>query len=181
VIDSQPGKHDKKNIRETLERLAFQFLLVPKIETHVPRRENLALAEAVIKCCDRLKTLLSETNVLREGSFYTAFGSRDEYDAITNKIEELEDAARLVAANNQPLSQKQKQADPRRDRYLRALCDLWVTEMHGKPTRSYDRRTGRPRGPFVDFLVGAAQPVLQGFTVHSAHRFLKRWRPGMAV
>ena len=75
VIDSQPGKHDKKNIRETLERLAFQFLLVPKIETHVPRGENLVLAEAVIKCCDRLKTLLSETNVVREGSFYTAFGS----------------------------------------------------------------------------------------------------------
>jgi hypothetical protein len=180
VIDTQPGNHNKKHICEKLELLARQFRLVPQLEAHVPREANLTQANDVIKCCERLKNLLSETNVIREGSFYTAFTSRDEYDAIIDKIEELEDAAKLVAANNQPLSQKRRQADPRRDKYLAALCDVWVTEVHGRPTTSY-RKGGHATGPFVNFLVSAARPVLNQFTPDGARRFIRRWRRGMAV
>jgi hypothetical protein len=181
VIDTQPGSGDKKKLREKLELLARQFRLVPQLEAHVPRRANLTQANAVVKCCERLKNLLSETNVLREGSFHTALKSRDKYDAIIDKIEQLENAAKLVAANNRPLSQKRRQADPRRDRYLAALCGLWVDEIHGKPTTSYRRAAGKASGPFVDFLVSAAQPVLKQFTPNGARRFIERWKKGMAV
>lgn len=123
LIDAQPGKHDKKKIRETLELSARRFRLVPQLEAHVPREANLALANDVVKCCEHLKNILSETNVRREGSFHTAFELRDEYDAIINKIEELEDAAKFVAANNGRLSQKRRNYDPRRDKYLAAVCN----------------------------------------------------------
>jgi hypothetical protein len=181
VIDKQPGKYDEKAIREMLELKARQFRVVPQIEANVPRRDNLALANEVVKGCERLKSLLSESNVLREGSFYTAFKSQSEYDAIIDKIEELLDVAKLVAANNRPISQKRKQSDPLRDKYLGALCDLWLNEILGKPTASYDRAAGEPSGPFVDFLVNTAQPVLGQFTAHGAYRFIKRWKKGMAV
>jgi hypothetical protein len=107
--------------------------------------------------------------------------SKNEYDAIVDKIKQLENAAKLVAANNQPLSQKRRQADPRRDKYLAALCDLWVTEIHGRPTTSYRRAAGKASGHFVDFLVSAAQPVLKQFTPNGAGRFVKRWKKSMAV
>jgi ribosome-associated translation inhibitor RaiA len=180
VIDTQPGDHHKKHIREKLELLARQFRLVPQLDVHVPREANRTQAYDVIECCERLKNLLSETNVIREGSFYTAFKSRDEYDAIINEIEELEDAAKLVAGNNQPLSQKRGQADPRRDKYLAALCDVWVTEVHGRPTTSY-RKGGHATGPFVIFLLSAALPALKQFTPDGARRFIRRWRRCMAV
>jgi hypothetical protein len=181
VIDTQPGKHDKKRLQEKLELLARQFRIVPQIKAKVPREANFALANNVAKCCQRLKSLLSEPNVTREGSFHTAFKSRDEYDAIIDKIEQLEDAGRFVAANNRPLSQKRKQADPRRDEYLAALCELWVKEIHGRATTSYDRAAGKASGNFVDFLVSAARPVLKQFTPNSASRFIKRWKKSMAV
>jgi hypothetical protein len=181
LIDKQPGKHDENAIRETMELKARQFRIVPQIEANVPRRENLALANEVVKGCERLKGLLSESNVRREGSFYTAFRSPSEYDAIIDKIEELLDVAKLVAANNRPISQKRKQSDPRRDKYLGALCDLWSKEIRGKLTTSYHRGRGEPAGPFIDFLVSAAKPTLRQFTSHSANRFIRRWRKGMAV
>ena len=131
VIDKQPGKHDEKTIRETMELKARQFRVVPQIEANVPRRDNLALANDVVKGCERLKSLLSESNVLREGSFYTEFKSRSEYDAIIDKIDELRDVAKLVAANNGPISQKRKQSDPGRDKYLGALFDLWAKDIGG--------------------------------------------------
>jgi hypothetical protein len=181
LIDAQPGKHDKKKIRETLELSARRFRLVPQLEAHVPREANLALANDVVKCCEHLKNILSETNVRREGSFHTAFESRDEYDAIINKIEELEDAAKFVAANNGRLSQKRRNYDPRRDKYLAAVCNVWVKEIHGKPTTSYRKRAGEASGPFVDFLVRAAGPVLKQFTPNGARNFIRRWKRGMAV
>jgi hypothetical protein len=153
----------------------------PEGTANVPRRDNLALANEVVKCCERLKSLLSESNVFREGSFYTAFKSRPEYQAIIDKIDELRDVAKLVAKNNRPISQKRKQAHPQRDKYLQALCDLWVTEIHGRPTTSYLRVAGKASGPFVDFLVSAAQPVLKQFTPNGAGRFIKRWKKRMAV
>jgi hypothetical protein len=180
AIDTQSGNHNKKHIYEKLELLARQFRLVPQLEAQVPREANLTQANDVIKCCERLKNLLSETNVIREGSFYTAFKSRDEYVAIIDKIEELEGAAKLVEANNRPLSQKRRQADPQRDKYLAALCDVWLTEVHGRPTTSY-RKGGPATGPFVDFLVSAGRPVLKQFTPDGARRFIRRWIRGMAV
>jgi hypothetical protein len=181
VIDKQPGKHDEKSIRETMELKARQFRVVPQIEANVPRRDNLAMANEVVKGCERLKSLLSESNVLREGSFYTAFKSRSEYDAIIDKIDELRDVAKLVAANNGPISQKRKQADPRRDKYLGALFDLWAKDIGGKLTTTYHRGSGEPSGPFIDFLVSAAKPTLPEFTPHSAYRFIRRRRTRMAV
>ena len=181
VIDKQPGGHDKKKLRDKLELLARQFRIVPQLEAHVPRQVNFTQANEVVKCCEWLRSLLSEANVLRENSFKTAFKARDEYDAIVDKIKQLENAAKLVAANNQPLSQKRRQADPRRDKYLAALCDLWVTAIHGRPTTSYRRAAGKASGPFVDFLVSAAQPVLKQFTPNGASRFIKRWKKRMAV
>lgn len=181
VVDTQPGKHDENAIRETLELKARQFLVVPQIEANVRRRDNLVLARNVIKACGDLKSLLSETDVLREGSFYTAFKSRSEYDAIIDKIEELLDAAKLVAANNRPISQKRKRSDPRRDKYLGALCDLWAKQIRGKLTTSYQRGRGEPAGPFIDFLVSAAKPTLRQFTPHSAYRFIKRRRTGAPI
>jgi hypothetical protein len=181
LIDAQPGKHDKKKIRDTLELSARRFRLVPQLEAHVPREANLALANDVVKCCEHLKNILSETNVRREGSFHTAFESRDEYDAIINKIEELEAAAKLVAANNGRLSQKRRNYDPRRDNYLAAVCNVWVKEIHGKPTTSYHKGAGEASGPFVDFLVRAARPVLKQFTPNGARNFIRRWKRGMAV
>src|SRR5262245_41989406 len=82
VIDTQPGGLDKKKLRENLELLARQFRLVPQLEAHVLRQANLTRANEVAECCERLRSLLSEANVFREGSFYTAFKSRHEYDAI---------------------------------------------------------------------------------------------------
>lgn len=181
VIDTQPGSHDKKKLRDELELLARQFRLVPQLEAHVPRRANLTQANGVVKSCKRLLDLLSEANVLREGSFKTAFESRGEYDAVVGRIKQLEKSAELVVANNQPLSKKRRQADPRRDKYLAALCDLWVTEIGGRPTTNYLRAAGKPSGPFVDFLVFVAQPVLRQFTPDGASRFVKRWKKGMAV
>jgi hypothetical protein len=180
VINTQPGNHNRKHVCEKLELLARRFRLVPQLEAHIPRKANLTLANDIIECCARLKKLLSEANVIREGSFYTAFKSRDEYDAIIDKIGELEDAAKLVAANNRPLSQKRKQADPWRDKYLAALCDVWVTEVHGRPTTSY-RKGAHATGPFVNFLVSAGRPVLKQFTPDGARRFIRRWRRDMAV
>ena len=180
VIDTQPGTHDEKEIRETLELKARQYRVVPQIEANVRRRDNLVLARKVAKDCEDLNSLLSETNVFREGSFYTAFKSRPEYEAIIDKIEELLDAAKFVAANNRPISQKRKQADPRRDKYLGALCDLWAKDIGGKLTTTYHRGRGELSGPFIDFLVSAAKPTLRQFTPNSAYRFIKRWRPGMA-
>jgi hypothetical protein len=181
VIDTQPGGHDKKKLRENLELLASQFRLAPQLEAHVPRQANLTQANEVAKCCERLKSLLSEANAFREGSFYTAFESRDEYDAIIYKIKQLQRAAKLVAENNRPLSQKRRQADPRRNKYLAALCDLWVNEIHGRPTTSYDRAAGKASGHFVDFLFSAARPVLKQFTPNGASGFIKRWKKSMAV
>jgi hypothetical protein len=181
VMDKQAGKYDEKAIRETMELKARQFRIVPQIEANVRRRDNLVLAKKVAKDCEDLRCLLSETNVFREGSFYTALKSRSDYDAIIDKIEELLDVAKLVAANNRPISQKRKQSDPRRDKYLGALCDLWSKEIRGKLTTSYHRGRGEPAGPFIDFLVSAAKPTLRQFTSHSANRFIRRWRKGMAV
>jgi hypothetical protein len=181
VIDAQPGNHDKENIRKNLELLARQFRVIPQIEANVPRRDNLTLANSVLKCCQHLKSLLSESNVVREGSFYTAFGSPAEYEAFINTIEELQGAAKLVAANNKPLSPKKRNYDPHRDKYLGALCDLWVKQIHGKPTTSYRKGGGGATGPFVNFLVGTAGPVLIQFTPDGANRFIKRWKKGMAV
>jgi hypothetical protein len=181
VIDTQPGNLNKKQICKKLELLARQFRLVPQLEARMPREANLIQANDVIECCERLKNLLSEANVIREGSFYMAFKSRDEYVAIIDKIAELEDAAKLMAANNRPLSQKRKQADPLRDKYLGALRYLWVTEIHGKPTTSYSKRAGQASGHFVDFLVSTACPVLKQFTPNGARRFIRRWTGDMAV
>ena len=73
VIDTQPGSPNKKKLRDKLELLARQYRLVPQLEAHVPRQANLTQANEVVKCCKRLRTLLSEANVRREGSFHTAF------------------------------------------------------------------------------------------------------------
>jgi hypothetical protein len=179
VIKAQPGKHDTDEIRETLEREARRYLVVPKLDS-APRRANRAHAKKVIHGCEYLKHLLSEQSVAREGPFETLV-PEFEYAALVDKIEELRSVAEFVVVNNRPLSQKKRQADPRRDKYFATVCDLWVNTIGGRNTTSFDRRKGRATGPFVDFLFHAANPVLNGFTPNGAARFIKRWKKGMAV
>ena len=70
---------------------------MPQIEANIPRGKTLVLAIKVSIVCLDLKNLLSESNVVREGSFYTAFKSRTEYEAIIDKIDELQNAAKALS------------------------------------------------------------------------------------
>jgi hypothetical protein len=152
---------------------------VPQLETKTPRDANLAYAKNVIQACEHLKDLLTESAFSRDYSL-ESLASQSECNAIVNQVKKLQKTAEAAAVNNSSISRKIRRADPRRDEYLKILCDLWVNIIRGPKTTSY-KRAGEASGPFVDFLYLTALPVLGQFTRNGAASFIKRWRNGMAV
>ena len=54
---------------------------------------------------------------------------------------------------------KKRNFDPHRDEYLKALCDLWVKEIHGKPTTSHRKGAAEASGPYKIAHCGRAGAV----------------------
>jgi hypothetical protein len=176
AIKAQPGEHDIKEIRETLEREAHRYRVVPQLEAKTQRGDiNFKYAKKVAQACEHLKRLLAEPAYSRDYSLADLV-SPSECDTIVDALKRLRGKAEAIAANNRPLSQKNRRADPHRDKYLGTLCDLWVNTIHGPTTTSYRRAKGEASGPFVDFIFLVARPVLGQFTPNGAASFIKRWR-----
>ena len=175
VVQTQPGQPDTTELRETLERAARCYLIVPRLAERTDRGDAIrAYAQKAARTFGEAQAVLTSPMYARDYSLGTLL-SPDERDAAVSMLKHIEKRAQTIAAHNVPLSQKVRQADPQRDTYLAALCSIWTQTVRGKKTTSF-RRAGEATGPFVDFIFLAAQPALKHFTRNGAASFIKRWR-----
>jgi hypothetical protein len=145
----------------------------------IDRETNHAELKRVVECCNFITSALSSN---RSGlSLSQMIGSEDYKLSTTNTIGELREGAERILYSHLAYREfrKKRQNDPRRNLYLRQLCDRWMN-LGGKPTTSFDHRKGKgggePSGDFVDFIQFAAKPVLGAMTASGAHRAIENWR-----
>jgi hypothetical protein len=163
-------------IRCILECEASEFQSMAKSRSDPNRKANRVEAEKVICSCDFILSALSADRAGSLGQsikldrewrrspnplfFHIAY-PRHNLDEIANKIEALRNEAKLTVLTNSTYSRmKTRQTDLCRDCYLDRLCVVWVS-IRGTPTTSFNARTGRAAGNFVNFLELAAHPALK--------------------
>ena len=141
----------------------------------IDRKANEAELKKVVECCNFIMLALSSD---RPGlSLNQNIGPEDYKLSTNNMIDELRKGAESILGAHLSYREfhKKRQNDPRRNLYLRQLCDHWMY-LGGRPKVSFDSRTGHASGAFVGFIQSAAKPVLGAMTADAARRAIENWR-----